>query len=97
MHRTYKGKTVDMGALRMANEQAVALGNAHMNARGDILGRGGRVIKTNEDLTREYVQKALKKPVQTDEDFAYDSFEDIPVEEPEVQADAKPIRKRSST
>lgn len=97
MHRTYKGKTVDMGALRMANEQAVALGNAQMNARGDILGRGGRVIKTNEDLTREYVQKALKKPVQTDEDFAYDSFDEIPEQEPEAQVDAKPIRKRSST
>jgi len=92
MHRTYKGKSIDMGALRMANEHSVALGNAQMNARGDILGKGGKVVKTNEDLTNEYIQKALKKPVQTDEDFAYDKFEDIP-EVQETQP-AKTIKKR---
>ena len=92
MHKTYKGKSIDMGALRMSNEHAVALGNAQMNARGDVLGKGGKIVKTNEDLTNEYVQKALKKPASTDEEFAFDSFNDVPDAE---ESQPAPIRKRT--
>lgn len=67
-HYTYKGKPVDMGAMLMINEHKVALGNANMNARGDLLGRGGQVLQTNEELVDEYYQQqASTKSVYTDE------------------------------
>ena len=52
-HVTYRGKHVDMELLRFKNQHQVALGNAKMNARGDILGRGGIVVKTREELLKE--------------------------------------------
>lgn len=60
MAKTAKGRDLNMEALRRANEKAVALGNARMNARGDLLGKGGKVIKTREELAREYHTKNPK-------------------------------------
>lgn len=48
-----KGRTVDWERLKAANETTVAAGNARMNARGDILGQGGRVLRTREQLDAE--------------------------------------------
>lgn len=53
MARSYRGKEVDMVSLAKQNEKTVALGNAHMNAKGDILGKGGVVIKSREELIAE--------------------------------------------
>jgi len=52
--KSYRGVRVDMAALMMKHEKDVALGNGRMNARGDIIGRGGKVVKKREDLIREY-------------------------------------------
>ena len=52
-HKSYRGKVVDMELLRFQHEHAVAAGNASMNARGDILGRGGVIKKTREELLQE--------------------------------------------
>jgi hypothetical protein len=46
MSRIYKsarGKMVDMEAIKLANEDTIAIGNMKVNARGDKLGPGGRV------------------------------------------------------
>lgn len=48
-----KGRTIDWERLRAANETTVAAGNARMNARGDILGDGGRILRTREQLDAE--------------------------------------------
>lgn len=53
MVKSFRGKEVDMVSLAKKNEKAVALGNAHMNGRGDILGKGGKIIKTREELINE--------------------------------------------
>ena len=53
MARSYRGKEVDMVSLAKQNEKTVALGNAHMNGKGDILGQGGVVVKKREDLIAE--------------------------------------------
>lgn len=52
-HVTYRGKHVDMELLRFKNQHQVAVGNLNMNARGDVLGRGGVIVKTREDLLKE--------------------------------------------
>jgi outer membrane biosynthesis protein TonB len=48
-----KGRTVDWERLRAANEKTVAAGNARMNARGDILGEGGQVLRSREQIDAE--------------------------------------------
>lgn len=56
-HKSYRGQLVDMELLKFQNQTAVAAGNAKMNARGDILGRGGVIVKTHEERMVENEQK----------------------------------------
>lgn len=72
VHYTYKGRSVDMQAMLMMNEHQVALGNANMNARGDIIGTGGSIVRTAEDIATEYYQQNASVAVETDEDIAID-------------------------
>jgi hypothetical protein len=55
--KTYKsmqGKSIDLDKLRAKNELVPAVGNAKVNARGDELGQGGRIIRKREDVMTEY-------------------------------------------
>ena len=54
MVKSYRGKEVDMASLAKKNEKTVALGNAHMNGRGDRLGRGGKIVETREEMLEKY-------------------------------------------
>jgi hypothetical protein len=53
-YRTMKGKSIDMDLLRQRNELTPAVGNARVNARGDVLGAGGKIIRKKEDIMRDY-------------------------------------------
>jgi hypothetical protein len=53
VYRSMQGKEVDMNKLVMQNEMTVAVGNVKVNARGDELGPGGKIIKKREDVLRE--------------------------------------------
>ena len=53
-YKTMQGKQVDMDLLRQRNELTPAVGNARVNARGDELGPGGKIIKKREDVLGEY-------------------------------------------
>jgi len=53
-HRSLRGKVVDMDMLSKKNELTPAVGNVRVNARGDELGAGGKIIKTRNDITKEY-------------------------------------------
>lgn len=53
-HYTALGEPIDMASLAMKNANAVALGNAKMNARGDILDAKGIVLKTQEQIEEEW-------------------------------------------
>lgn len=50
VYRTMNGKEIDMGKLVMQNEMTVAVGNVKVNARGDELGPGGKIIRKREDV-----------------------------------------------
>lgn len=54
--RTSKGNMIDMDALAANNKKTVAVsgGGVSMNAQGDILGKGGKIIKTRKDLEAAY-------------------------------------------
>jgi hypothetical protein len=49
-----QGRPVDMEALKMKNETTIAVGNKPMNARGDELGPGGKIIKSRNEAVAEY-------------------------------------------
>lgn len=57
---SYRGKTVNMLALSRKNEHKIALGNSHQNARGDIIGRGGVILKSREEQIKEYEENIVK-------------------------------------
>ena len=52
--KTTKGRTVDMTALAKNHEETVAIspGSSKMNARGDIVDSGGKVLVTVQDRSR---------------------------------------------
>jgi hypothetical protein len=62
-HRSMRGKVVDMDLLRKRNELTPAVGNAKVNARGDELGPGGKIIRKREDIVKEhYAQAGRARP-----------------------------------
>lgn len=66
-YRTMMGKEFDMDKLLQQNQTAPAVGNARMNARGDKLGPGGKVIQTREDQVAAYYEnnKAAQAAVKS--------------------------------
>jgi hypothetical protein len=60
MGKTYtsiRGKEIDMEKLSLKHETEPAVGNAKLNARGDLLGPGGKIVKTREQIMQEYYKK----------------------------------------
>lgn len=53
VYRTARGAELDMGRLINQNELAIAVGNAGVNARGDKLGPGGKIVKRREEIIAE--------------------------------------------
>ena len=53
-YRTSSGKSVDFGALLLANETAPAIGNMNVNARGDEIDPAGKITQSREQIMREY-------------------------------------------
>lgn len=64
IYRSAMGKPVDMDMLRLSNEEVIAVGNMKTNARGDQLGKGGKVVKSRAEIMREYHK--LNTPVAED-------------------------------
>lgn len=60
-HISMRGEIVDFNKLRLNNAEKVALGNANMNARGDIVGTGGIVIKTQEQVDAEWAARVAEQ------------------------------------
>jgi hypothetical protein len=84
IYKTMQGKQVDMDLLRQRNELTPAVGNAKVNARGDEIGRGGKIIKKREELVNEYYKSnrpvadeiPTKKQPQSQEKDLVDDWED---------------------
>jgi hypothetical protein len=61
-YKTMRGRAVDMDLLQQRNELTPAVGNARINARGDELGPGGKIIRKKEDVMREYYNNSNRVP-----------------------------------
>jgi hypothetical protein len=55
-YKTMQGKVVDMEKLMRQNELMPAIGNMNVNARGDELGPGGKIIRRREDIVADYYE-----------------------------------------
>jgi hypothetical protein len=89
LHRSSKGKLVDMENLRLSNEKSIAVGNMKVNARGDELGQGGQIVKTrNERMNQQYSK--MQSPIASDNvpDLAPDGTS---FEPPEPQEEIVPV------
>jgi hypothetical protein len=64
VYRTANGKMIDMDLLRQRNELTPAVGNARVNARGDELGPGGKIIRSREDILKDFYSAADEKAKQ---------------------------------
>lgn len=95
-YRTAMGKTVDLGALVLQNENVRAVGNMNANARGDKLDSANRVIdRKNNQIKRQNKKQvapenlnpatsnaALKKDSATEMKVdPTDTFDDLPIEQ----------------
>lgn len=59
--RSMRGKIVDMGLLEKKHELTPAVGNARVNARGDELGPGGKIVRKREEIVKEYYEAGTVK------------------------------------
>ena len=92
VYRTMQGKAVDMDLLRQRNELTPAVGNARVNARGDELGPGGKIIKKREEIMQDYYRDNSKSSVP-DQEPARPS---APVAEQEPQMSKKSASKKTT-
>lgn len=60
IHKSMQGKQVDMEKLMRQHELMPAIGNVKVNARGDELGAGGKIIRKREDVMAEYYENNPK-------------------------------------
>jgi|TARA_A200000159_G_scaffold56355_1_gene52133 hypothetical protein len=58
-YTTMQGKQVDMDLLRKKNELTPAVGNARVNARGDELGPGGKIVRKREQVIKDYYKGSM--------------------------------------
>lgn len=56
VYRTMQGREIDLEKLMRQNELTTAVGNMKVNARGDQLGRGGKIVKKREEIVAEYYE-----------------------------------------
>ena len=52
VYKTARGVSIDIEKLKLMNETTLAVGNAGVNARGDLI-KNGKVIKTREQIAQE--------------------------------------------
>jgi hypothetical protein len=65
VHRSANGKKVDMGSLRLKNENVRAVGNMKVNARGDIVDDSNRVIASKPSQVKQNYTNQVSNPKNT--------------------------------
>lgn len=85
-----QGREIDLDQLRNRNEMTLAVGNVRVNARGDELGPGGKIIRRREEIMAEYhaahpdevqASKPVEKTVvETPKASGLDEEDDLPEE-----------------
>lgn len=92
IYHTANGKQVDMDLLRQRNELTPAVGNARVNARGDELGPGGKIVKKREDIMQEYYRDNPKASIPDQEP----ARQSAPIEDQDPQMSKKSASKKTT-
>tara|TARA_Y200000002_G_scaffold370161_1_gene365318 strand:- start:1107 stop:1526 length:420 start_codon:yes stop_codon:yes gene_type:complete len=85
VYKSMQGKQIDMDLLRQRNELTPAVGNAQVNARGDELGPGGKIIRKKEDVLREYYESSSSMPDEIAVKRATKEAEETVTEKPKMR------------
>lgn len=80
-YKSMRGKAVDMDLLRKRNELTPAIGNARVNARGDELGPGGKIIRKREQIVREHYETNVQKVKDAPGTFAGKTADKIVIQD----------------
>ena len=67
VYRTSNGRIVDMDLLRQKNELTPAVGNVRVNARGDELGPGGKIVRSREEILKDFYASAEAEAAKSKE------------------------------
>jgi hypothetical protein len=68
IYTSVRGKEIDMEKLSLRHEKTPAVGNVKVNARGDELGAGGKIVRTREQVLADYYKNnpgAMNEEVAT--------------------------------
>ena len=90
VYRTMQGKVIDLEKLMRENELLPAVGNMRVNARGDEIGPGGKIIRTREQIPAEYYRDNPKgNKIKVDRRKEVEQTVAEPVVEPPKQSKSK--------
>jgi len=72
-YKSMRGVSIDLAKLMAKSEKNISVGNTSTNARGDQLGRGGRVVKSADAIAREHYnvnnpRAVVKSSIKVDND-----------------------------
>ena len=62
VYKSAMGRVVDMGTLMLENENTRAVGNMNVNARGDVIDSGNRVVETKNRQVAKHYQRQVAAP-----------------------------------
>src|SRR6056300_1593447 len=93
VYRSAQGKTVDLGAIQLQNENVRAVGNMGVNARGDKINPQGKTVDSRNKSVGKHYKKQTRNNVS--DDVVYDSKQAIkqqqkPIEEKPVEVVKQP-------
>ena len=89
VYKSSMGKSVDMGALMLQNENVKAVGNMNVNARGDLVDSSNRVIdQKNRQVQRQYQRQTNVSATPVTQTNTKDPVKEA-AKEPAKKADKK--------
>ena len=85
--KSMRGVEIDLAKLMARQEKNITVGNTNSNARGDQLGRGGRIVKSADELAREHYNRNDPKAVVHGGIKVDEEIPNVPVQEVEKPKD----------
>ena len=95
-HTSARGEQIDFDLLHHHNKDMIAIGNANMNANGDILGKGGKIVRRVEDIPLENMADPNAayneaNPKSTKMVSLKGKLDDLPEPTPSIQTDEEDV------
>ena len=89
-HLTSKGKVIDMESIIAQQGDAPAIGNMSVNGKGDLIGPGGKIIKTADQRARDHYKNVDgSESEQVSIKNAQPSFGEVNVEPSDLSPEVK--------